>query len=92
MIAIAKTLFIGIALFYIAIIDTNLSILEFKCDVEKTIKYTLEECEEKNQDDKQKNNFFTYLTFSNLAVNYLYKQKKYTFQISTTHFKPPIAS
>jgi len=97
MIAKIKILLVAITLFSIAIVNTNILVNEFKCDTEKTVKYTFEECEKeseekKNQSDEFTNDFFTYSPFTDKLICYSYKQNRNTFELSITLFKPPIAS
>ena len=97
MIAIRKTLLLTITLFYITIINTNAFADQFKCYMEKTTKYTVEECEkeskeEKSQIDEFTISFFTYSVFSNIAIDYFNKQKKNSFKLSIIPYRPPITS
>ena len=93
----AKILLVAITLFFIAVVDINIFVHEFGCNTEKTVEYTFEECEkeskEKNQSDEFTNNFSICSIFSSdIVIDYLYKQKKNTFKLSITIFKPPIIS
>ena len=97
MVARAKILFIAITLFCIVITNMNMSVNQFKLDIQKMTKSAFEECEKENKGEKNKSDefthdFFTYPFFSNTVSNYPYKHKEYNFQLSIRLYKPPITS